>query len=163
DPASFVIDTSRMRLTVDPVKERRGMLWDNYRIMAQQCWRADIDGMDWHAMTSWYDPVVECRVSDDDFQDMMWDGPGAVRTRPPPAARSRRGRAGGRCGDPGGRPAGAPRGRRGRARGRRGQAHRTGAAARRRRAPGGGHAAGRRLRPALPGLGRRAPRAGRRA
>src|SRR5699024_5553033 len=80
DPARIVIDTSRMRLTVDPVKERRGMLWDNYRIMAQQYWRADMDGMDWYAMTSWYDPVIERLVTDDDFQDMMWGVQGELGT-----------------------------------------------------------------------------------
>lgn len=80
DPARIAIDTSRMRLTVDPVKERRGMLWDNYRIMAQQYWRADMDGMDWHAMTSWYDPVVERLVTEDDFQDMMWEVQGELGT-----------------------------------------------------------------------------------
>lgn len=80
DPARIVIDTSRMRLTVDPVKERRGMLWDNYRIMAQQYWRADMDGMDWHAMTSWYDPVIERLVTEDDFQDMMWEVQGELGT-----------------------------------------------------------------------------------
>ena len=70
----------RLRLTVDPVKERRGMLWDNYRIMAQQYWRADMDGMDWHAMTSWYDPVIERLVTEDDFQDMMWEVQGELGT-----------------------------------------------------------------------------------
>ena len=80
DPARVVIDTGRMRLTVDPVKERRGMLWDNYRIMAQQYWRADMDGMDWHAMTSWYDPVIERLVTEDDFQDMMWEVQGELGT-----------------------------------------------------------------------------------
>ena len=80
DPARVVIDTSRMRLTVDPVAERRGMLWDNYRIMAQQYWRADMDGMDWHAMTSWYDPVIERLVTEDDFQDMMWEVQGELGT-----------------------------------------------------------------------------------
>ena len=80
DPARVVIDTSRLRLTVDPVKERRGMLWDNYRIMAQQYWRADMDGMDWHAMTSRYDPVIERLVTEDDFQDMMWEVQGELGT-----------------------------------------------------------------------------------
>ncbi|MDN5601567.1 MAG: PDZ domain-containing protein, partial [Brachybacterium sp.] len=80
DPARVVIDTSRMRLTVDPVAERRGMLWDNYRIMAQQYWRADMDGMDWHAMTSWYDPVIERLVTEDDFQDLMWEVQGELGT-----------------------------------------------------------------------------------
>ncbi|MDN5821051.1 MAG: PDZ domain-containing protein, partial [Brachybacterium sp.] len=80
DPARIVIDTSRMRLSVDPVQERRGMLWDNYRIMAQQYWRADMDGMDWHAMTSWYDPVIERLVTEDDFQDMMWEVQGELGT-----------------------------------------------------------------------------------
>jgi tricorn protease len=80
DPARIVIDTGRLRLTVDPVKERRGMLWDNYRIMAQQFWRADMDGMDWHAMTSWYDPVIERLVTADDFQDMMWEVQGELGT-----------------------------------------------------------------------------------
>ena len=75
-----MIDTGRMRLNVDPVKERRGMLWDNYRIMAQQYWRADMDGMDWHAMTSWYDEVIERLVTDDDFQDMMWEVQGELGT-----------------------------------------------------------------------------------
>ncbi|MGP9843722.1 S41 family peptidase [Brachybacterium sp. 107] len=80
DPARVVIDTGRLRLFVDPVEERRGMLWDNYRIMAQQYWRADMDGMDWHAMTSWYDPVIERVVTDDDFQDMMWEAQGELGT-----------------------------------------------------------------------------------
>ncbi|MGP9536583.1 S41 family peptidase [Brachybacterium sp. AOP43-C2-M15] len=80
DPARVVIDTSRLRLTVDPVEERRGMLWDNYRIMAQQYWRADMDGMDWHAMTSWYDPVIERVVTEDDFQDLMWEVQGELGT-----------------------------------------------------------------------------------
>lgn len=80
DPARVVIDTGRMRLTVDPVKERRGMLWDNYRIMAQQYWRADMDGMDWHAMTSWYDAAIERVVTEDDFQDLMWEVQGELGT-----------------------------------------------------------------------------------
>ncbi|GAA1490693.1 S41 family peptidase [Brachybacterium sacelli] len=80
DPARVAIDTGRLRLFVDPVEERRGMLWDNYRIMAQQYWRADLDGMDWHAMTSWYDPVVERVVTEDDFQDMMWEVQGELGT-----------------------------------------------------------------------------------
>src|SRR5690625_5130002 len=56
------------------------MLWDNYRIMAQQFWRADMDGQDWHAMTSWYDPVIDRVVTDDDFQDMMWEVMGELGT-----------------------------------------------------------------------------------
>ncbi|MDN5687764.1 MAG: PDZ domain-containing protein, partial [Brachybacterium sp.] len=80
DPARVVIDTGRLRLFVDPVEERRGMLWDNYRIMAQQYWRADMDGMDWHAMTSWYDPVIERVVTEDDFQDLMWEVQGELGT-----------------------------------------------------------------------------------
>ncbi|AXK46486.1 S41 family peptidase [Brachybacterium saurashtrense] len=80
DPSRIVIDTSRLRLTVDPVAERRGMLWDNYRIMAQQYWRADMDGMDWHAMTSWYDPAIERVVTEDDFQDLMWEVQGELGT-----------------------------------------------------------------------------------
>lgn len=80
DPARIDIDTARLRLTVDPVAERRGMLWDNYRLMAQQYWRADMDGQDWHAMTSWYDPVIERVVTDDDFQDLMWEAVGELGT-----------------------------------------------------------------------------------
>ncbi|MEE1650456.1 S41 family peptidase [Brachybacterium sp. J144] len=79
-PDRVVIDLSRLQLTVDPVLERRGMLWDNYRIMAQQYWRADMDGQDWHAMTSWYDPVIERVVTDDDFQDLMWEVVGELGT-----------------------------------------------------------------------------------
>ncbi|WP_193103815.1 S41 family peptidase [Brachybacterium sp. FME24] len=80
DPARVAIDTGRLRLFVDPVEERRGMLWDNYRIMAQQYWRADMDGMDWHAMNTWYDPVIERVVTEDDFQDMMWEVQGELGT-----------------------------------------------------------------------------------
>ena len=80
DPARISIDLERLRLTVDPVAERRGMLWDNYRIMAQQYWRADMDGQDWHAMTSWYDPVIDRVVTDDDFQDLMWEVMGELGT-----------------------------------------------------------------------------------
>ncbi|WP_233190650.1 S41 family peptidase [Brachybacterium sp. UMB0905] len=80
DPARIEIDTARLRLTVDPVAERRGMLWDNYRIMAQQFWRADMDGQDWHAMTAKYDPVLERVVTADDFQDLMWEVQGELGT-----------------------------------------------------------------------------------
>ncbi|MCG7311391.1 S41 family peptidase [Brachybacterium sp. ACRRE] len=73
DPARITIDLGRLTLRVDPVLERRGMLWDNYRIMAQQYWRADMDGQDWHAMVSWYDEVVDRLVTADDFVDMMWE------------------------------------------------------------------------------------------
>lgn len=80
DPARIAIGTDRLRLTVDPVAERRGMLWDNYRIMAQQYWRADMDGQDWHAMTSWYDETVDRVVTDDDFADMLWETVGELGT-----------------------------------------------------------------------------------
>ena len=80
DPGRVTIETDRLRLTVDPVLERAGMLWDNYRIMAQQYWRADMDGQDWHAMTSWYEPVLERVVTEDDFQDMMWEVVGELGT-----------------------------------------------------------------------------------
>lgn len=73
DPARIVIDTARLRLLVDPVAERRGMLWDNYRLMAQNYWRADMDGQDWHAMTSWYDETIDRVVTDDDFSDLLWE------------------------------------------------------------------------------------------
>ncbi|WP_152353901.1 S41 family peptidase [Brachybacterium subflavum] len=73
DPARITIDLGRLTLRVDPVLERRGMLWDNYRLMAQQYWRADMDGQDWHAMVSWYDEVVDRLVTADDFADMMWE------------------------------------------------------------------------------------------
>jgi tricorn protease len=80
DPAHIKIDLDRLSLTVDPVAERRGMLWENYRIMAQQYWRADMDGQDWHAMTSWYDEAIDRVVTDDDFVDLMWDVVGELGT-----------------------------------------------------------------------------------
>jgi tricorn protease len=80
DPARITIDLKRLVLRVDPVLERRGMLWDNYRIMAQQYWRPDMDGQDWHAMTSWYDETVERLVTTDDFNDMMWEVVGELGT-----------------------------------------------------------------------------------
>ena len=73
DAARVVVDLDRLRLEVDPIAERRGMLWDGYRIMAQQYWREDMDGQDWHAMTSWYDETVDRTVSEGDFVDMMWE------------------------------------------------------------------------------------------
>jgi tricorn protease len=80
DPARITIGTDRLTLRVDPVRERRGMLWDNYRIMAQQYWRPDMDGQDWHAMTSWYDDTIDRVVTDDDFTDLMWDVVGELGT-----------------------------------------------------------------------------------
>lgn len=80
DPARISIGTDRLRLSVDPVAERRGMLWDNYRIMAQQYWRADMDGQDWHAMTRWYDGTIDRVVTDDDFADLLWETVGELGT-----------------------------------------------------------------------------------
>ncbi|MGP9695720.1 S41 family peptidase [Brachybacterium sp. AOP25-B2-12] len=80
DPARIAIDTARLRLTIDPVAERRGMLWDNYRLMAQQYWRSDMDGQDWHAMTRWYDEAIDRVVTDDDFADLLWETVGELGT-----------------------------------------------------------------------------------
>lgn len=81
DDADVVkVDLGRMRFEVDPRAEWRQMFAENARIMRDQFWREDMDGVDWEAVTKRWAPVVEQVRTHDDLVDLLWEVDGELNT-----------------------------------------------------------------------------------
>ncbi len=73
DPAVASVDLSRLRCEADPAAEWRQMFAETTRLMAENFWRADTDGVDFAAVTERWRPVVELVRSHDDLVDVLWE------------------------------------------------------------------------------------------
>ena len=73
DPAVVSVDLSRLRFELDPAAEWRQMFAETTRLMAENFWRADTDGVDFAAVTDRWHPVVEQVRSHDDLVDLLWE------------------------------------------------------------------------------------------
>jgi len=73
DDARVRVDLDRIRVSVDPVAEWRQMYAENWRLMRDNYWRADMNGVDWAAMGERYRPLVERLGSVDDLHDLLWE------------------------------------------------------------------------------------------
>ncbi len=80
DPARVVVDLTRLRRQVAPRDEFRQMFDENARLMRDHYWRADMDGVDWHAVTERYRPLVEGLRTHDDLVDLLWEVVGELNT-----------------------------------------------------------------------------------
>lgn len=84
------VDLGRLRFSVDPRSEWRQMFDENARIMRDHFWRADMDGVDWQAVTDRWRPVVDRALTYDDVVDILWETVGELNTSHayvnPPAA-----------------------------------------------------------------------------
>lgn len=67
------VDLDRIRVTVDPGAEWLQMYDENWRLMRDNYWRADMDGVDWAAMGARYRPLIERIGSTDDLHDLLWE------------------------------------------------------------------------------------------
>lgn len=74
------VDLSRLRFSVDPRAEWRQMFDENARIMRDHFWRADMDGVDWAAVTDRWRPVLERALTHDDVVDILWETVGELNT-----------------------------------------------------------------------------------
>ena len=80
DPARVGVDLGRLRRQVSPRDEFRQMFDENARLMRDHYWRADMDGVDWQAVTERYRPLVECLHTHDDLVDLLSEVVGELNT-----------------------------------------------------------------------------------
>ncbi|MFJ6214636.1 PDZ domain-containing protein [Streptomyces sp. NPDC092296] len=76
----LTVDLARLRLTVDPGAEWRQMYDENGRLMRDNFWRADMNGVDWDGVLARYRPLVERLGSHDDLVDLLWEVHGELGT-----------------------------------------------------------------------------------
>lgn len=80
DAESVTVDLERLRLTVDRSAEWAQMFEETCRLMSQQFWREDMDGVDWDAVVDRWRPVVAKVRTDDDLHDVLWETVGELNT-----------------------------------------------------------------------------------
>ncbi|PBC79919.1 tricorn protease [Streptomyces sp. TLI_235] len=74
------VDLARVRVTVDPAAEWLQMFDENGRIMRDNYWRADMNGVDWAGVLDRYRPLVDRLGSHDDLVDLLWETVGELGT-----------------------------------------------------------------------------------
>ncbi|WP_405013380.1 PDZ domain-containing protein [Kitasatospora sp. NBC_01539] len=74
------VDLGRLRVTVDPAAEWRQMFDENGRLMRDNYWRADMNGVDWAGVLDRYRPLVDRAGTHDDLVDLLWETVGELGT-----------------------------------------------------------------------------------
>ncbi|MGI8868327.1 MAG: S41 family peptidase [Mycobacteriales bacterium] len=89
------VDLDRLRIVVDPTLEWRQAFDEAGRLMRDNFWRADMNGVDWAGVLARYRPLVDRLGSHDDLIDLLWETQGELgtshayaRPRPRPAPRN---------------------------------------------------------------------------
>ncbi|WP_372349855.1 PDZ domain-containing protein, partial [Streptomyces sp. KL116D] len=77
---NITVDLSRIGQTVDPVAEWRQMYEEAGRLMRDNFWRADMNGVDWDGVLDRYRPVLERVATHDDLVDLLWEVQGELGT-----------------------------------------------------------------------------------
>lgn len=80
DAEKVKVDLSRLRFQLDQQQEWAQMFEETCRLMAQQFWREDMDGVDWEATVARYRPLVQKLRSHDDLVDLLWETVGELNT-----------------------------------------------------------------------------------
>jgi len=80
EPDCVSIDLSRLRLELDPVAEWHQMFDETIRLMTLNYWRADMNGVDWPAVTEHYRDALDRVASHDDLVDLLWEVVGELNT-----------------------------------------------------------------------------------
>ncbi|MEY9930353.1 tricorn protease [Catenulispora sp. GP43] len=74
------LDLDRIRVTVDPVAERRQGLREAWLLQRDFYWRDDLGGLDWPAVWERYAPLAEAVATQDDLVDLLWEMQGELGT-----------------------------------------------------------------------------------
>jgi tricorn protease len=74
------LDLERIRVTVEPVAERRQCLREAWLLQRDFFWRDDLGGLDWPAVWERYAPLAEALATDDDLVDLVWEMHGELGT-----------------------------------------------------------------------------------
>lgn len=80
DDSSVTVDLDRVRQFVDPAAEWRQMFDEAGRIMRDNYWRADMNGVDWDAVLDRYRPLLDLLATHDDLVDLLWEVQGELGT-----------------------------------------------------------------------------------
>ncbi|TLP79866.1 S41 family peptidase [Nesterenkonia sphaerica] len=80
DAEKVTVDLSRLRFQLDQSAEWRQMFEETCRLMTQQFWRADMDGVRWDSVVARYRPLVDKARSKDDVVDILWETVGELNT-----------------------------------------------------------------------------------
>ena len=74
------LDLERIRVTVDPVAERRQSLREAWLLQRDFFWRDDLGGVDWPGVWERYAPLADALASHDDMVDLLWEVQGELGT-----------------------------------------------------------------------------------
>jgi tricorn protease len=74
------LDLERIRVTVDPVAERRQSLREAWLLQRDFFWRDDLGGVDWPGVWERYEPLAGALASHDDLVDLLWEVQGELGT-----------------------------------------------------------------------------------
>ncbi|MFF3493631.1 PDZ domain-containing protein [Streptomyces sp. NPDC002795] len=77
---NITVDLSRISQTVDPAAEWRQMYDEAGRLMRDNFWRADMNGVDWDGVLERYRPVLDRVATHDDLVDLLWEVQGELGT-----------------------------------------------------------------------------------
>ena len=72
-PERIEVDLTRSTVTIDPVAQWRQMYTEAWRLMRDNFWRADMNGIDWQASYDRYLPLIDRLGSHDDLIDLLWE------------------------------------------------------------------------------------------
>ena len=70
---AITVDLDRIRVIVEPVAEWRQMYDENWRLLRDNFWRADMGGVDWDEIHARYLPLALRAGSADDLRDVLWE------------------------------------------------------------------------------------------
>ncbi|MFI7338051.1 S41 family peptidase [Streptomyces sp. NPDC050085] len=77
---NITVDLSRIRQSLDPAAEWRQMYDETGRLMRDNFWRADMNGVDWQGVLDRYRPVLDRVATHDDLVDLLWEVQGELGT-----------------------------------------------------------------------------------
>ncbi len=74
------VDTTRIRVTIDPTLEWRQMYAEAARIMRDNFWAEDMAGVEWDAVVERYRPLLERISTRHDLSELLWEVQGELGT-----------------------------------------------------------------------------------
>ncbi|GAA1429543.1 S41 family peptidase [Streptomyces thermospinosisporus] len=78
--SNITVDLGRVRQMIDPAAEWRQMFDEAGRLMRDNFWRADMNGVDWDGVLDRYRPVLDRLATHDDLVDLLWEVQGELGT-----------------------------------------------------------------------------------
>lgn len=77
---NITVDLARISQRVEPAAEWRQMYDEAGRLMRDNFWRPDMDGVDWAGVLERYRPLLDQVATHDDLVDLLWEVQGELGT-----------------------------------------------------------------------------------